>query len=1101
MYDRDTATLIHTTPPLDGLDRQSLPELLTETFAQISAARIRLHGFSDKESEELANLIKQMRRLAYTNESLVSVLPEREDRSASAFVAASAHQLCMNVDRLYGNNSRYTFLNAQGISSDIAALLLFMVAEATADSSEVSKELTWETLDPIEDALITSLQDLACGKLLKMTSRNIPHRNNISDEDLAISSMRALYLAILQGIHVLANQILLGNAASDHRDPVKIFRDISELCIGTDQFEYKTLDKSEFPIGAFPGPLHLSSLLTAVSKDLTDSAVTKIAAPPGVNKEKWEESMRCIAKLRPFLWRNHRYAIEQGYLLPGTSAVVGFPTGAGKSTLAELKINTALLVEKNVVFLAPTHALVDQIAKSLANSFPTASVQRERQDEFGFITGNEELPEIFVMTPEACLTQMSIDATVFEDVGLFIFDECHLLHPGENSIDRRAIDAMLCVLNISNIASEADFLLLSAMMKNTDDIAGWISELTDRPCLSLALAWKPTRQLRGSVVYQQNTITELQRKLTQAKQNATTKNPPAALKRTLNALPLALFSMKQTWATNSREDYTLVNLLDDKILLAASNYWKLTPNAVAVSSSIVAASAETGIKTLAFFQTIKNATSAANQISTLLPQVSIKLRDEEAGWLEIATTELGDASHLYLEVKNSRVVNPAAVHHGLLLPEERHLCESLYKRADGIKVLTATSTLAQGMNLPSELVIIGEDSRFDQTKDKREILQAQELLNAAGRAGRAGETSSGIVLVVPGKVVGIDLDASTIGAHWIDLREIFGQSDQCLDIDDPLSAILDRIHSGIDDIGEVEKYAIVRLASVPKNNTEPEALTNAINSSFAAYLARKQENNDWLLERINTATTFFQSQSSQTEHELIEIQVAASLGFSIDLVSRLSKAIKDNGPSLDAKVPEWRKWFFRWLNENPDLLEHIFRRQNLEQLFGKTTYNSLTTDDEKMAHTLPILRKLTWYWMRGNPLCELEKVLEIDPKKLKKCDKARQFVLRIIPDLSYLFGLPALLYERTQVNKVDPVPLPSSLSQLGRCVKLGFNFHEKLALHNIMRNARLSRRQIHQNYTFVKPYLAAAPPNERWEQTLKRVELASDEELNTRGFN
>nr|WP_306267717.1 DEAD/DEAH box helicase [Pararhizobium sp. IMCC3301] len=1099
MYDQDTADLIRATPSLVGLDREALPDLLTETFAQIAAARIRLREPNAEELDELVALVGTIRRLAFTNEALVSILPEREDRSAAAFVAATAHQLCLNADRLFSSDHQQTFIDSRAISSDLAAMLLFIVAEATADAGEVSKVLNWKTDDPIENSLILALRDLACGRLVLLTGRAIPDRETVASAEPALCATRALYRAILEGVHVLANLILLGDAADDPRDPVQVFRRVCQLSIGSKQHVSDEWEDS--PTSAFSGPHHLASLLVAVSKDLSDSAVTRISAPPNVDPVKWGGSMQRLAKSRPFLWRNHREAIDQGYLQRGTSAAVGFPTGAGKSTLAELKINTALLAEKTVIFLAPTHALVDQTTRSLASSFPTASVQRERQDEFGIVTGDEELPEILVMTPEACLTQMSIDASVFEDVGLFVFDECHLLHASDKPNDRRAVDAMLCVLNLANIAGEADFLLLSAMMKNTDDIAGWIADLTDRPCLSLALSWKPTRQLRGSVVYQQNTVTALQKRLTFARQTRKTKFPPDALKRMLDVTPMALFSMKQTWATNKRTDYALLGLLDEPVQLAASKYWKLTPNAVKVSSAISAAAVETNLKTLVFFQTIKNAASAANEISNLLEPVSIKLRDDEAGWLEIATLEMGAAAHLYLEVDMGKVVKPATVHHGLLLPEERHLCESLYKRANGIKVLTATSTLAQGMNLPSELVIIGEDSRFDQAKDKREILEAQELLNAAGRAGRAGENASGIVLVVPGKVVGIDVDASTIGAHWTDLRAIFGQSDQCLEIDDPLTAVLDRVHAGTDHTGEIERYAIVRLVSGAKGDTETEALSSAIKSSFGAYLAKKRQDDDWLQSRVDTAIAFFKGQSPESKRELVETQVAASLGLSLELVSRLSAALEENGPGADAKVPEWRRWFFRWLSENPELLEQVCRRQSLIELFGKKRYEALRTDDERAAFALPILSKLIWRWMRGDPLSELEMALGTDPKKLKTCDKARRFALRIIPELSYLFGLPALLHERGQVNAENPIPLSAVLSQLGRCVRLGFNFHEKAALHQIMRKARFSRRQLHQHYALIKPYLAGAASSETWEQTIARVELASDKELNARGLD
>ncbi len=56
----------------------------------------------------------------------------------------------------------------------------------------------------------------------------------------------------------------------------------------------------------------------------------------------------------------------------------------------------------------------------------------------------------------------------------------------------------------------ADVLLVSAMIKNADELSGWLRELTKRECLSLALSWKPTRQARGCVVYPSTEISKLQ---------------------------------------------------------------------------------------------------------------------------------------------------------------------------------------------------------------------------------------------------------------------------------------------------------------------------------------------------------------------------------------------------------------------------------------------------------------------------------------------------------------------------------------------------------------------------------------------------------------
>ena len=89
---------------------------------------------------------------------------------------------------------------------------------------------------------------------------------------------------------------------------------------------------------------------------------------------------------------------------------------------------------------------------------------------------------------------------------------------------------MLAILNLTIAAPEADLLLLSAMMKNADEIAKWVEELTGRACLSLSLAWKPNRQIRGSVVYPANTIKDLKAQLQQARQDYPNhKNTPVAV--------------------------------------------------------------------------------------------------------------------------------------------------------------------------------------------------------------------------------------------------------------------------------------------------------------------------------------------------------------------------------------------------------------------------------------------------------------------------------------------------------------------------------------------------------------------------------------------
>lgn len=487
--------------------------------------------------------------------------------------------------------------------------------------------------------------------------------------------------------------------------------------------------------------------------------------------------------------------------------------------------------------MAPTHALVDQTARALKNTFNAFDFEvfGDVEDEVTF-SDVVILPDAIVTTPERCLMLLTTQPDAFADLGLVVFDECHLLHPRDTERSRRSVDAMLAILNLSLVAPNADLLFLSAMMKNTGEIATWVEQLTDRKCLSLNLAWKPTRQVRGTVVYPARRINELNEALKEARKTYNNKNVPASVARELRAQPFGFFGLLQTWATQDRNDYALLPLLPEEHHLSTgttrAKNWYLTPNGNHTSALIAAAAADAGLKTLVFVQSVVLAESAVREFRDLREITPIVLSEPEHELYRIAAEEMGGAEHCFISVEpDGTFFGGAAGHHSLLLREERLLHESLFQRADGIGVLFATSTLAQGMNLPSELVVIAGDSRFDPSVDKMAQLEAHELLNAAGRAGRAGESSQGIVLVVPSRVVEFDQDKGLISQHWMTLQSIFSQSDQCLDIDDPTTALLDTIHAGSSAEG-MPAYFVSRLPPVDDDGSD-QSLRKVLNKSLA----------------------------------------------------------------------------------------------------------------------------------------------------------------------------------------------------------------------------------------------------------------------------
>lgn len=86
-----------------------------------------------------------------------------------------------------------------------------------------------------------------------------------------------------------------------------------------------------------------------------------------------------------------------------------------------------------------------------------------------------------------------------------------------------------------------------------------------------------------------------------------------------------------------------------------------------------------------------------------------------------------------------------AYHHAGLSSNDRETIESLY-RANRIKVLCATSTLAIGVNLPAHLVII--KSTLQYTESGYSEYSDLDIRQMIGRAGRAGYDTNGVAVIL-----------------------------------------------------------------------------------------------------------------------------------------------------------------------------------------------------------------------------------------------------------------------------------------------------------------------------------------------------------------
>lgn len=1090
MFDPVTIDLINAAPPLRSLDLEELPRRFTNAFAEIVAARVRLRGAvnAERQSENLAELLDQMRRLAAAQELLVATAPERTDRVAAAFVAGTAHQLCLIAEVV--SEERSSYIDAICAAPEICSTLLFLIADSQSDAAEMAKRLVSKADDmSAESQLIKAIGDLAAGRLERIVEQSgepkYARPADRSGTGLAVDALlRRLHMGVIQLAREVLSRPVFDSKMGEHSHAQNIFSEVVDLCIAPVDIVFGNDGPSA--VNIFPGPLHVGKLLLAASGNLAAAGLCRVRAPSDIDEHQWWQVIRRAAGKRPYLWRNHREALDRGFLSKGLSAAVSFPTGGGKSTLAELKIAAALLRGGKAVVLAPTLALVDQTAFSLQNAFRDFSVVGDLDEEITF-TDLLELPKIIVTTPERCLMLQSLQPEAFEDVGLVMFDECHLLHPREADRSRRSIDSMLCILNLTRSAPHADLLLISAMMQNAEEIAGWVAELTGRPCIPLDLAWKPTRQARGCVAYNADRIAELEDLLRSERAIASTVGVPAQLKPKLNAHPLAFFCLRQTWATRNRSDYSLMALLDEPVEFATGTNkwtrdWYLTPNGNKVAGTIAAAAAEDGLKTLTFVQSTVAAESTVRHFQSLLPERRVSLTEDEQTLRTLVEEELGGAQYCYLELDaKGQVKGGAASHHAQLLKHERLLHESLFKRRDGIDALFATSTLAQGMNLPSDIVLIAGDSRWDVAGDRMKQLDAHELLNAAGRAGRAGEGGQGFVLIIPSKIININDAKNNIASHWMTLQGIFSQSDQCLKIDDPLMGLLDRIHLGV--LEGNEEYLLARLP-VGDENAPDEPAKAMIRRSLAAYRKRQANDAEWIESRAASAMQRRSDLAPKRELSWLE-RVAASSGLRYEIVASL-KELMDTGV-FSGKTTDCIQALFSWIETHPEWLFQLIRPNDIEGLFGGQ-YRAIQDDRVKAKKALPVIKTLLGEWMAGKPLCELERAIGTPEKQIKTCETARHFAVRLVADLAFVAGLPARILAAEAISTGEEPVIPTVLLTLSGVVRRGCASPELLA--NAVHLNESSRPRARATFWEIVPYLQPGSDYENFEAVLARVRQA-----------
>ncbi|MFI6883826.1 DEAD/DEAH box helicase [Streptosporangium canum] len=450
----------------------------------------------------------------------------------------------------------------------------------------------------------------------------------------------------------------------------------------------------------------------------------------------WERYLRARALAQPpvvQVWPSQRQVLEAGLLdRDQPHLTVTMPTSAGKTHLAEWAILHALavpaapgLLPKLAVYIVPSRALAAEVERHLTASLGPVALRVS-----GLFGGAEHVgyelhllatTDVLVVTSEKFDLLLRNDPDLAERLALVVVDEGHLL--GERE---RGLRLELVVTRVRRIAPAARLLILSAVLPNAGDVAAWLDP--QRPHLA-KVNWSPSQLNIGVFTWKGRKVDGQQGFVEYRSSDAD-----------------HAFFLPYVLSRHMRRTQLFPRDNKDVAAELALHYQRLGP-------VLIAAPQKASTATVA--RAVRKAADKAHIVlgadgSGLVPP---HLRAHRERVIEVIT-EYAGADHELVAL----VGHGIGYHHADIPEAIRQELEKAY-RAGALRVLAATSTLGQGVNLPAKTVIVAgiQRGRDDQ-------LSVRDFLNTAGRAARPFQETEGHVILI----AKTDSEARALRQRYID---------------------------------------------------------------------------------------------------------------------------------------------------------------------------------------------------------------------------------------------------------------------------------------------------------------------------------------------
>ncbi len=456
--------------------------------------------------------------------------------------------------------------------------------------------------------------------------------------------------------------------------------------------------------------------LHVASRQMVSASIWYVARAVNSRVSRFVEKVTKTRSLFELLPPQRAAIQEQGLLDQANRAVVvNLPTSGGKTILAQFRMLQALnqfdADEGWVTYVAPTRALVAQITRQLRTDFESLGVNVEAlstaieidscEESLLSATQSTKSFHILVTTPEK-LSLVIRNKKVSRPLALAVIDEAHNLEDEE-----RGLRIELLLATIKQDCPTANFLLLMPYVPNAEDLTKWLAPESGKTISFGTSAWLPNERIIG--------IFNIER-------DSSVRGGWKLLYETLTTTPKTIHLKGRHQAGDIKPlnlSYTDANSLT---------------NATGAMAKVLC---ERGTS-VAVASKIPHTWTMARNIAASLPALGSNNEDITLVQRFLETEISPDFELISLLDKG------VAVHHAGLSEETRSLIEWLTEQGH-LRVLCATTTIAQGLNFPVSSVFLA-DRKFPYGKE----MPKRAFWNLAGRAGRISHDSVGVVGIAAG---------------------------------------------------------------------------------------------------------------------------------------------------------------------------------------------------------------------------------------------------------------------------------------------------------------------------------------------------------------